>query len=312
MNADVVAHADWSANSSKRWMATATHDGHGYRIGPAEPVGQPQTLVSRCRAKARSAGTVLIGFDFPIGVPLAYARVAGIDNLLDWLPQLGHGQWSRFFDLAETADQVSIHRPYYPRTPGGTSQRHLVEGLGVESMAALLRECERRRPHRDAASSLFWTLGAKQVGRAAISGWRDVLLPTLHNFGTEAGIWPFHGDLGHLLDTKRIVLAETYPAEACFHLKIPLRSGSKRNQTDRRKWGELIFRWKAERPVVMEKTLVDQIIDGLGSKKGGEDLFDAVVGLCSMLDVVMGYRSDGAPDDEPIRSIEGWITGQSS
>ena len=42
----------------------------------------------------------------------------------------------------------------------------------------------------------------------------------------------------------------------------------------------------------------------------GEDRFDSVVALFSTLDVVLGHRSEGTPDDADVRSVEGWILGQ--
>ena len=44
-----------------------------------------------------------------------------------------------------------------------------------------------------------------------------------------------------------------------------------------------------------------------------EDDFDAMVGLLSMLLVVTGQRDPGLPNDDPqVRTIEGWILGQSA
>lgn len=49
----------------------------------------------------------------------------------------------------------------------------------------------------------------------------------------------------------------------------------------------------------------------VGAGKDGEDRFDAVVGLLGMLDVVLGNRRPGEPEDDTTR-IEGWILGQHS
>jgi hypothetical protein len=43
----------------------------------------------------------------------------------------------------------------------------------------------------------------------------------------------------------------------------------------------------------------------------GDDSFDAVVGLFGMLEVALGRREPGEPQDEHIRDVEGWILGQS-
>ena len=38
--------------------------------------------------------------------------------------------------------------------------------------------------------------------------------------------------------------------------------------------------------------------------------FDAFAGLCGMIEVIDGRRSEGVPEDEAIRTWEGWILGQ--
>jgi hypothetical protein len=52
------------------------------------------------------------------------------------------------------------------------------------------------------------------------------------------------------------------------------------------------------------------IADCFGAGKGGEDRFDALVGVSSMLEVVLGHRQEGAPHSDDVRKIEGWILGQ--
>ncbi len=75
---------------------------------------------------------------------------------------------------------------------------------------------------------MFWTLGAKQVGKAAICGWRELLAPALRR--NEISLWPFEGDLTELLKEARIVVAETYPAETYSHLGIPAGFGKRRQE----------------------------------------------------------------------------------
>jgi hypothetical protein len=68
--------------------------------------------------------------------------------------------------------------------------------------------------------------------------------------------------------------------------------------------------WRRNRGVEFDLALIGKIDDGFGPRPDGEDPFDTVVGLCSMLDVVFGSRTEGAPKTEDIRKIEGWILGQ--
>ena len=66
---------------------------------------------------------------------------------------------------------------------------------------------------------MFWTLGAKQVGRAAIAGWSQFLVPALDRIR----LWPFEGALRDLCSPLSVVVCETYPAEFYGHLGLPRR-----------------------------------------------------------------------------------------
>ncbi len=103
--------------------------------------------------------------------------------------------------------------------------------LGLDGAAALSRACDRATAERPAGAPLFWTLGANQVGKAAIAAWQAMLLPALAG-GDNIRIWPFAGAYRALLAPGAVALAETYPAEALRHLGMRLK-GSKRRQADR-------------------------------------------------------------------------------
>ena len=89
----------------------------------------------------------------------------------------------------------------------------------MESVEPLLRRCERGGDGKKEACCLFWTLGGNQVGKAAISGWLDVLAPALSSEG-PVSLWPFDGDLFPLFRPGNIVIAETLP---CGVLRLVLR-----------------------------------------------------------------------------------------
>jgi hypothetical protein len=55
-----------------------------------------------------------------------------------------------------------------------------------------------------------------------------------------------------------------------------------------------------------------QILDGFGPSKSGEDPFDATVGLLSMIEVVNGRRDEGRASTDEVTAWEGWILGQAS
>ncbi|PAP75712.1 hypothetical protein [Rubrivirga marina] len=309
----LLVHADWSTAARKRTMAVARRAGDVYHVAAPEPVGDLGTFWDRLRDRS-DGGRALVGFDFPIGLPAAYARAAGIDDFRSVLPDLGRGDWAAFYDLATVPDEIDLRRPFYPGGTGtGTRRTDLTDALGVGSFDALRRRCEQATPTRGSASPLFWTVGGQQVGRAAIAGWRDLLAPALRRDPGALALWPFDGDLSDLLAGDVPVVAETYPAEAGLHVGLPPpgRGWSKRRRDGRCAQGPALFRWAACRPVVFSSQLCALIEDGFGEAATGEDAFDAAVGLFGMIEVVLGHRPPGAPGAPDVRGVEGWILGQS-
>jgi hypothetical protein len=306
----VVYHADWGSKEEKRWCAKATLGTDGcYTAFAPERVGNLGSLIKQLRTEASETGCAFAGFDFPIGVPEFYAKRAGISKFRPWLSGLGSGEWKDFYSVCDKPDQISVHRPFYPN--GAYKERRKVDlfrGHGVENVAPLLRRCERGGKGQKQACCLFWTLGGNQVGKAAISGWRDVLAPALRN-GGPVSLWPFDGALSSLLMPGNVVVAETYPAE-CYGWFSEDPLGSKRNKDDRKKFGTSLLRWADDHTVAVEDGLKKEIQGGF--PHGEDDAFDAVVGLVGMLLVCLGERSPVEPDERIIRQVEGWILGRES
>lgn len=93
----LVIAADWSTDEKKRWMVRAERvDPHVYFVYPPEPVGDCTTLISRLRSQVREGESLLIGFDFPIGLPAAYAKAVGVTSFRKAMSQFGRDQWKRF------------------------------------------------------------------------------------------------------------------------------------------------------------------------------------------------------------------------
>jgi hypothetical protein len=257
----------------------------------------------------------LIGFDFPIGLPAAYAGKAGVSDFLAILPQLGQGVWRDFFSFAERPEDVSIYRPFYPRKPGGASRAHLELGLGL-AYRQLLRECERKTTDgRREACPLFWILGGQQVGRGACLGWESVLQPAVR--AEQAAIWPFAGELADLMSRHRTVIVETYPAEFYGHLfpggcLARLQAIGKRQRAGRAVVAKAMLEWAQCAGVLLDEALSGLINAGFGDDASGEDQFDATVGCFGMLNVVLGLRPHAEPTDDAVRRVEGWIFGQAA
>ncbi|MBS28851.1 MAG: hypothetical protein CL566_08025 [Alphaproteobacteria bacterium] len=306
-----VAHADWSVDPSKRWVARATRLSSGdYAAMAPEPVSDLDDFFDRMTAASGSGETAFIGFDYPLGVPATYAEAAGIEHFPSALLRFGRGRWKDFYSPADTKQQISHRRPFYPNKAGGTRHRDLTDALGVADIDQLRRFCDLPTDLRFAASPLFWTLGGQQVGKAAISGWRDLIAPARRS-NTGLRLWPFDGALADLLARPGTVVAETYPGEIYSHLRLRVGTAnrSKRNQAHRRDDAEPLLAWAAENQVALSAALTADIRDGFGAGADGEDRFDATVGLFGMLNVVLGHRAPGDPNDPVQRDIEGWILG---
>ena len=291
---EVVFHADWSTNARKRWAARAVlRDGRYLARGTEAVVDGPSLMRSLEGTRA------LVGFDFPIGVPRSWAQAVGIGSFRELLSLVGHDEWCDFFLVAESQEEISLRRPFYPARPGGRRQVHLVEALEMSAMDDLLRRCERRQADRRAACALFWTLGGNQVGKAALAGWREVLIPSLDRLA----LWPFDGDLRELLPSERPTVVETYPGEVYRHLGV---SGPKSVRVARARNRVALSAAAARLGVELSPELRSEIDSGFAR----DDQFDALVGLLGMIDVVRGRPSGEPRDDAGVVTVEGWILGQ--
>jgi hypothetical protein len=307
-----VGHADWGKAAAKCVVSTAELHGGVYRARPPAVVGRTGGLIERMGLRGDRGKGVLLGFDFPIGVPRAYARLAGFDNFADWFRALDLD--SEFFEVAAELSQVSRDRPFFPtrisqKTPGVKALFHTALGL---SDSEVLRRTDRAHCRRGAASEMFWALGAQAVGNATLAGWKQALCPALAEPGRTYSIWPFDGRLTDLLERSDAVIVETYPREA--YGQLGLRIGSpgtaKTRQSDRRADALQILQRCAENAVLPDDELTGQVLDGFGSTAAGEDLFDAVVGLIGMIQTLRRAPEPDLPNALEVRQLEGWMFGQ--
>lgn len=305
----LAAHADWSVDPGKRWITVARPALPGWHVAAPEPVGDLPTLIPRLIARA-GGGAVALGIDLPIGLPRAYGETHGAAASADF-PGFLRSLPDRpdFFRVAETIDEVQPGRPFYPRRPGGARLRALSERLGIATQAGLWRQCERATRSRPAAAPLFWTIGAKQVGKAALSAWSEVL-PAAMARG-QLALWPFEGRLHDLLAPNRVVICETYPAESLRQLGVTL-AGSKRRQSDRAALAPRFIALLNELDAHAADDLRHAIADGFGNDATGEDRMDSFVGLLGLLSVLADPRRDTVPAEPWITRWEGWILGQSA
>jgi hypothetical protein len=274
-----------------------------------EPVGPLSGLFQRLRAIS-GTGTVVLGVDFPLGLPRAYVtkHLASSGTFPTFLRALAGD--ASFFEVADELAQVGPGRPFYPRRGirGMTRLSHAI-ALGLDTADGLSRACDRATRHRPAGAPLFWTLGANQAGKAAISAWRDLLLPAMAA-GEPISLWPFDGPLRTLAQTGGIVVAETYPAEALRQLGLrPV--GSKRRQADRLKLVPALRGALVDLNGVAAPELVAMLDEGFGADAAGEDRLDCMLGLLCVMSVMAGRRPDAPPPDPWLTRWEGWVLGQS-
>ena len=293
-------------------MTVATGAPGAWSVAAPCPVGNVATLLERLAAPGE---TVALGVDFPIGLPRAYAarHAAEAD-----FPSFLRGLAARpgFFTVCDALAELGPSRPFYPRRgAAGMTRLSHAAALGLQGAAGLSRLCDRATAERPAGAPLFWTLGANQSGKAAISAWRDMLLPAMAGPSSEClappALWPFDGPFRTLLRPGRVAIAETYPAEAMRQLGLRM-GGSKRRQGDRARLADALHAALAAASATPHPAMRAAVSAGFGPDAAGEDRFDSLLGLLCMLAVLDGRRPDTAPADPWVQRWEGWVLGQTA
>lgn len=294
-----------------RWVVRADDRGDGWTLSAPERWDAARHMPVILEP---GADAVVAGFDVPLGVPAAWAARAGMRSFRDVLGLIGDDAWPDLLEPAESAGQVGVRRPFYPRAPGGSRRDHLLQGLGLSSADDLLRACDRPVPGvMGAASPVFWLVGAQQVGKAAISAWREVVAPAAN--APHVRLWPFDGDLPGLAAAGTSVICECYPRAAYeWPLGFPRTGWSKRRQADRRARAADALAWIASSgaPVRPDRGMRAALDDGFGAAPAGEDPFDATMGALQVIAVLQGLVPPGPDPAMPAaqRAVEGWILGR--
>ncbi len=300
----IAAHADWSMDRRKRWVAVARRGAAGWRMEAPMPVGDPATLAAALMAEGVPA---VLGLDLPLGVPRGFAAGRTEAGFVPFLAARAGD--ARFFTVNPGLDGVGPHAPFYPaRGIKGMTRAAHAAALGLDGSGALNRWCDRATATRPAGAPVFWTLGANQSGKAAITAWRDWLAPGLAA-GAPLDLWPFAGTLHGLLRAGRLTLAEVYPAEALRQLNLRL-IGSKRAQPPRVALAEALLACMNALRVTPSPAMWATVREGFGADAAGEDRLDCTLGLLCLIAVLDGVRADTIPDDAMVRAWEGWVLGQ--
>lgn len=284
----LVAHADWSASDAGRAVVLAEPGpgGRGWTLRLATAAALPELLATP---------GALVGFDAPLGLPRVYAGARGIGSFRTFLAGLAPDD--PFWTPVAPPALPSLARPFYPARSGGARRALLEEGLGLGPFAAHLRQCDRLA----AANCLFWTLGPKQCGRAALAIWRELLRPAL----ARVALWPFDGSLPGLLGASRAVVAETYPGLAYRLLGLP--RFAKSRPADRAARAGHLLALAETLAAGPDAELLDEARAGFPVRR--DHGFDALVGCLLLLQVVEGRRPAGDPVPGAALPVEGWMIG---
>jgi hypothetical protein len=310
----LVAHGDWSGAASgaaaKRQLAVARRAGRGWYLAAPVPVTAPATLAARLAGEA-GRGAALLALDVPIGLPRAFAaaHLASLPGFPLWLDGLAEDD--PLFRPAALLEEVSATRPFFPAgLVKGPVKAAFLARLGLDG-ESVLRACDRAGRTANGgriarACGLFWTLGGNQVGKAALSAWRELIRP-----GRQAGLrlWPFEGTLATLATAGAVIAAEAYPAEGYARLGLSLPS-AKRTQGWRAAQAAMMRAWASGHGIALAEDLAHTIADGFGPSPDGEDAFDATVGALAAITVAAGTDPEGTPDDPAILAWEGWMLGR--
>ncbi len=284
----LVAHADWSASPAGRAVVLAERSARTgiWWLAPADPTGVRELLATP---------RALVGFDAPLGLPRAYAEARAIPSFRAFLATCSAED--PFWTPVAPPEQPSLARPFYPARAGGARRADLEEGLGLGPFATHLRVCD----GLTRAQCLFWTLGPKQCGRAALAIWRELLAGS----SARSAIWPFDGPLDRLLEAGRPIVAETYPGLAYRLLGLP--RFAKRRAADRAR----LAGWLGERVLALDARLCSELEAELeaGFPATRDHGFDALVGCLLLLEIVERRRGSGDPVPAEAARIEGWMLG---
>lgn len=304
----VIAFCRWSQHPARRWIAMGFREKRRWTVSRPELVRDPGRLMRRLKhLGGAKQSACLLGLDFSIGVPHHYGERTGLRDFPSALEAFGSEVWSQWYEICSDRRQISLHRPFYPAGPGLHSRRDLLDGLGLVSPQQLLRSCEGKASSPPAGGGLFWMRGPCHVGHRVISGWRDLLSPSLGKFA----LWPFDGMLAELLAAHDLVVAEICPSACYPQLGLPEASDwSRRERPGRRAVAGPLLVWFRRHSVALADGLPEAILNGFSSVPTAEAEFDALLGLVGMIEVIDSSADDSRPADPLIQRWEGWRLGQ--
>ncbi len=307
---NTILCADWSKETRRRAVYAADVTARRvYRLQPKLSWSLQEILEAAADFSAK--GLVLAAFDVPLGVPESYLAAAGA--IPSWKSSQSFLELLRltcstpkFFEATSDPADWRIDQPFFS-VPVGKG------GLTGYVRAAAEHGIDLRRSidKRTKAKTLFIKSGIPgSVGSAACSLWAE-LGPLLDSSSRRFGFWPFDGELGSLLRSLPVVLAEMYPraayATALADEPVSLRAPMALAKTDANVRRLAIASLKAARWVEEHSVRMEDLADALAN----EDDFDA----CMTAAAFLRCQLEQVPLCEPwvMRDrVEGGILGTAS
>jgi hypothetical protein len=232
---------------------------------------------------------VLIAADLPIGLsaqPSDVCEAVGARTFLEW--------------LVATQDRLAAHRQTWREglIAAGVSRRTALRpfvSIGEGDQIARVRAMRVCDVATGAESVYCVDHGGKQVGRAALQFWFEVLQPLREQFKGRVAVWPFEPWEG-----ADIVFAECYPAEC-----------------QRIVYGATI---KKRQPLEVAKALTGLLQAPARSRNipaetwvhaaSSEDEFDMFTAAFALRELLgNGENIFWHPPDPACTTLEGWILG---
>lgn len=193
--------ADWSTDTRKRTVYVADLTRCQIRHVATDTEWTLSALLAYCRRLTES-GAVLVGIDAAFGVSRGFWNLVEAQprSFLDWLSDVDP-DW--FFRIETDPTSWCVERPWFRVQPVEGGKRAFTEQV----TDGLLRKIDRAT----GGKPLFLVSGIPgAVGAATRDCWQS-LVPLLAEADRDFAVWPFDGDLLHLLAARGMVLAETYP-----------------------------------------------------------------------------------------------------
>ena len=231
---DRIVIVDWSAQATPKRGPDSIWT---YALGDAEAVNHPTRSAtwSALLESLRAGGRTLVGFDFPLGYPAAFAARAQFAGAAPWAATWEHLAASITDDDRNRNNRwdvaADINRRLGELRFWGVPPRWASPHLTVRKPSALseFRIVERRLKQQGRHPFSVWQLlGAGSFGSQALTG-----IPVVHrlrnhpDLRTRARVWPF--ETGLTIDptahqAEAIVIAEVWPSAVSFdHIDHPIK-----------------------------------------------------------------------------------------